>query len=243
MVFGLAESNACTWVKVLLPVLSEAGDQNQLRPTRARGRSREEIIQEFPERKELGVHPDGTERPVRRPKEASQQHEEYSGQKKRQTKNSVPFPHPQTQALLAGSEEAPGSRQDKKIVDDAQWSCPSEIRVQADTGLQGLEMGNAVVLTPLTRTRKKKGEPKDEVTPAHHAPHAKLAAARLAIEHSTAGFQRNRSLTDVLRNTSTGISDLLGREGQPFFRKKSMEPPGRFMRLYAPASMASYAAE
>lgn len=81
MFFGMAESKACTWVKVLLPVLSEALDQNQVRPKRARGRSLEEIIQEFPELKELGILTDGTERPVRRPKEATRQKEDYSARR------------------------------------------------------------------------------------------------------------------------------------------------------------------
>jgi hypothetical protein len=94
MFFGMAESKACTWVKVLLPVLSEALNQNQVRPKRARGRSLEEIIQEFPELKELGILTDGTERPVRRPKEATRQKEDYSGKKKWHTKKYVTFTHP-----------------------------------------------------------------------------------------------------------------------------------------------------
>lgn len=209
MLFGMAESNACTWVKVLLPVLSEALDQNQVRPKRARGRSLEEIIKEFPELKVLGILTDGTERPVRRPKEVTRQKEEYSGKKKRHTKKYVTFTHPKTQAILAVSEEAPGSKHDKKIVDDAQLSCTSQMLVQADTGFQGLEIGAAVVVTPIKRKRKKKGEPKDELTPAQKAHNTTLATARIAVEHSNAGFKRNRSLADVLRNTRAGTSDLL----------------------------------
>ena len=49
MFFGLAESKACKWVGLLLPVLDAALGQSHLRPTRARGRSLEEIIEEFPE--------------------------------------------------------------------------------------------------------------------------------------------------------------------------------------------------
>lgn len=226
MFFGVAESNACTWVKVLLPVLSEALDQNQVRPKRAKGRSLEEIIKEYPELKELGVLTDGTERPVRRPKEASRQQEEYSGKKKRHTKKYVTFTHPQTQAILAVSEEAPGSRHDKKIVDDAQLSCTSQILVQADTGFQGLEIGNAVVLTQIKRKRKKKGEPKDELTAAQKAHNTRLAQARIAIAHSNAGFKRNRSLADALRNTRAGISDLLALLAMGLYNLRVLLRPG-----------------
>ena len=54
MFFGMAESKACTWVGVLLPVLDAAMGEIHVRPKRATGRSLEEIIEEFPERKRTG---------------------------------------------------------------------------------------------------------------------------------------------------------------------------------------------
>jgi DDE superfamily endonuclease len=81
--------------------------------------------------------------------------------------------------------------------------------VQADSGFQGLSRGNAVVKTPLKRKRKKKGEPKDELTPEHKAYNTALAKVRIPIEPSNAGFKRNHSVSDVLRNTRVGMSDLL----------------------------------
>ena len=70
MFFGMAESKACKWVGLLLPVLDATLGEIHMRPKRAKGRSLEEIIEEFPELKELGVLTDGTERPIRRPKDA-----------------------------------------------------------------------------------------------------------------------------------------------------------------------------
>lgn len=52
MFFGLVESKACTWVGILLPVLDAALGQIHVRPRRAKGRSLEELIEEFPELKE-----------------------------------------------------------------------------------------------------------------------------------------------------------------------------------------------
>src|SRR5437899_9022850 len=85
MFFGMAESKACKWVGLLLPVLDATLGEIHMRPKRAKGRSLEEIIEEFPELKELGILTDGTERPIRRPKDAVQQKEHYSGKKKRHT--------------------------------------------------------------------------------------------------------------------------------------------------------------
>ena len=102
----MAESKACKWVGILLPVLDTALDRSHVRPKRAKGRSLEEIIEEFPELKELGVLTDGTERPIRRPKDAQEQKEAYSGKKKHHTKKHVTLTHPKTQYILATSEEA-----------------------------------------------------------------------------------------------------------------------------------------
>jgi DDE superfamily endonuclease len=209
MFFGIAESKACKWVGLLLPVLDAALGRSHLRPKRAKGRSLEEIIEEFPDLKELGVLTDGTERPIRRPKDDQEQKEAYSGKKKRHTKKHVTLTHPKTQYILAASEEANGSKHDKKILDEAALSCTTPIPLSADKGFQGLELGNAVVVTPIKRKRKKKGQPREELTSAQKEHNRGLAKTRISIEHSNAGLKRNRSVSEILRNTRKGMSDLL----------------------------------
>jgi DDE superfamily endonuclease/Helix-turn-helix of DDE superfamily endonuclease len=209
MFFGMAESKACKWVGMLLPVLDAALGRSHVRPKRAKGRSLEEIIEEFPELKGLGVLTDGTERPIRRPKDAQEQKEAYSGKKKHHTKKHVTLTHPKTQYILATSEEAHGSTHDKKIFDEAALSCTTPIPLSADSGFQGLELGHAVVVTPMKRKRNKNGEPRDELTPTQKEHNRRLAQTRISIEHSNAGFKRNRSVTEILRNTRQGISDRL----------------------------------
>ena len=118
-----------------------------------------------------------------------------------------PSPIESTQRILAVSEEAPGTRHDKKIIDEAQLSCTTALPVRADSGFQGLSIGNAEIIIPFKRKRKKKGEPKDELTEQQKETNTILASARISIEHSNAGFKRNRSVTDILRNTRQGISD------------------------------------
>ena len=97
MLFGIAESKACKWVGILLPVLDATLGRENLRPKRAKGRSLEEIIEEFPELVELGILTDGTERPIRRPKDKEQQKKAYSGKKKRpyqKTRHTRPSTYP-----------------------------------------------------------------------------------------------------------------------------------------------------
>jgi hypothetical protein len=103
MFFGLSESRTCTLVKILLPVLDAALGSAHVRPKRAKGRSLEEIIAEFPELIELGVLADGVERPVQRPKDKDKQTDQYSGKKKRHTKKNVTIVHPKSQFILAVS--------------------------------------------------------------------------------------------------------------------------------------------
>jgi hypothetical protein len=209
MFFGMAESKACKWVGILLPIVAAALGRSHVRPKRAQGRSLEEILQEFPELLEFGVLTDGTERPIRRPKDTQEQKEAYSGKKKRHTKKHVTLTHPKTQDILATSEEANGSKPDKKVLDEAALCCTTPIPISADSGFQGLEVGKAVVVTPIKRKRKKKGESKEELTPAQKEHHKGLAKTRISIEHSNAGLKRNRSVTEILRNTRTGMSDRL----------------------------------
>ncbi len=209
MFFGIAESKACKWVGLLLPVLDASLGAAHVQPRRAKGRSLEEIIEAFPELQELGVLIDGTERPIRRPKEPTKQQEDYSGKKKRHTRKHITITHPQTQYILATSEEAPGSTHDKKMLDESHLTCQEALPIGADSGFQGLELGNALVVTPIKRKRKKKGEPKDELTQEQKEANTGLAKARISIEHSNAGLKRNRSVADILRNTRAGISDQL----------------------------------
>jgi DDE superfamily endonuclease/Helix-turn-helix of DDE superfamily endonuclease len=208
ILFGMEEYPACRWVKILLPVLDETGGTIHLKPKQAKGKSVEELIEEFPEIKELGSLVDGVERPVRRSKDAEKQAEQYSGKKKRHMTKRVTLVHPKTQYILATSQEHPGSVHDKKIIDEEQMTCTEPLTIKGDSGFQGLEIGSSQVITPHKKKRKRKGEPKDELSPEQRQWNRELAHERIGIEHSNAGFKRNRSAADILRNTREGIGKL-----------------------------------
>lgn len=210
MMFGMAESRSCTWVDTLLPVLEASLGSAHVLPKRTKGRTLEEVIAEFPELEELGVLTDGVERPIRRPKDKDQEKKTFSGKKQRHTKKHVTFGHPKTQYILAASNEHPGTDHDKRIVDDEEIRCHSPITIGADNGFVGLEVGNATIILPIKRKRRKsKRDPKTQLTEEQKAYNHAHSQARIAIEHSNAGFKRNRSASDILRNTREGINDHL----------------------------------
>jgi hypothetical protein len=207
--FRCAESKACSWVGRLLPVLEATLGSANLTPKRLKGRTLEEIIEAFPELKELGILSDGVERPMHRPKDKEEQKKQYSGKKKRHTKKHVTITHPKTQYILGVSDEHPGRDHDKKIIDDAEIQCRSPIPAGLDSGFAGLSIGEAKIVLPIKRKRSKKGEPKHELTDEQQYYNQSFAKARISVEHSNAGFKRNRSVADILRNTRDGMSDQL----------------------------------
>lgn len=209
LLFGMNEGCACRWVGILLPVLKAALGSAHALPERIKGRSLEEIIKEYPELMQLGVLTDGVERPIRRPKDNDKQEQHYSGKKKRHTSKHVTFVHPKTQYILAVSDEHPGRDHDKKIIDEEQIDCRSPIDIGADSGFVGLTIGQANVILPVKRKPTKQGQPKNGLTAEQKAYNKALSQSRIQVEHSNAGFKRNRSVADILRNTTDGISDRL----------------------------------
>lgn len=207
--FSMNESAACDWTGKLLPILDEALGSAHVRPKRGKGRSLEEIIEDFPELVELGVITDGVERPVRRPKDQTKQKDRYSGKKKRHTTKVVTIVHPINQFILCVSDEYDGTCHDKKIADEMEVRCRSPIPIGVDSGFEGWMPGAAKLILPIKRKRKPKGEPKDVLTDEQKAYNKALASPRVAVEHSNAGFKRNRSAADILRNTREGMGDQL----------------------------------
>ena len=84
--FGLGQPQANEWIHRLTPLLNEALGYEQQLPTR-QARDAEAILAACPG---LEFIIDGTERPIRRPKDKDRQRQHYSGKKKRHTiKNNV----------------------------------------------------------------------------------------------------------------------------------------------------------
>ena len=85
-IFNVDKSQTNRWVHKLLPILEEALRQKVLLPKR-KIKDADEFISHFPGVKDLFI--DVTERPVQRKKRDKHQKREYSGKKKRHTRQST----------------------------------------------------------------------------------------------------------------------------------------------------------
>lgn len=132
MMFRLAESNVCLWVHRLLPLLDKAMGKMHRLPARQRGKTLQEVLDEFPELKETGILVDGTERATRRLKDQQKQKERYSGKKKRHCiKNIVISRTDNNQIVYLGKTQS-GSVHDKVCLEEEDLRCRSPVEVGAD---------------------------------------------------------------------------------------------------------------
>jgi len=199
--FNMAESRSCEWIHRLLPILDEALDYAHKRPKR--GRNFDELIRDFPELVELGILGDGTERPVRRSKDKDKQKSQYSGKKKRHTVKNIIITHPKTNAVLFLGKTQYGKTHDKTCMEDEDIKCRNPIKMLTDLGFLGLQIFNMLIYMPKRKPRGK------ELTEQEKVINGIISSVRVRVEHAIAGVKRNRSVSDICRNTREEIPDLL----------------------------------
>lgn len=203
LMFGIAESNSCLWVHRLLSLLDEALGYAHKRPLRGQGRRLDELITEFPELKELGILGDGTERPIRRPKDNGKQKTHYTGKKKRHTLKNIVITRPGTNTVLYLGQTQPGSIHDKTAIEAEQLKCRSPMLMGTDLAFQGLEIPNLHLVMP---TKKPAGK---ELTQLQKGQNKLFSSIRVNIEHAICGVKRSHAAADTYRNIRAGTDDLL----------------------------------
>lgn len=203
--FGLAESNTCVWVHRLLPLVDIALGYAHKRPARGKGRGLDELIQEFPELKELGLLGDGVERPIRRAKNKDKQKATYTGKKKRHTRKNVIITRPDTNEVLYLGKTHDGTIHDKTAMDKEQLSltCRDPVTMGTDLGFEGLKIKNMRLVMPM---KKPKGK---ELTDLQKGQNRVFSSLRVRVEHAICGVKRNRSVADTYRNIKEGTDDVL----------------------------------
>lgn len=201
VLFNLTEGRACQWINRLLPILDEALGYAHKRP--ARGRNFEELIHDFPELVELGILTDGTERPIRRPKNKDKQKTKYSGKKKHHTVKNIMMTHPKTNAVLFLGQTQDGSVHDKTCMEDENIKCRDPIKMLTDLGFLGLQIFNMLIYMPKRKPRSK------EFTDDEKTINRIISSVRIKVEHAISGIKRNRSVLDICRNTKEQTPDLL----------------------------------
>lgn len=206
--FDMAESRANEWIHRLLPLLEKALGYAHVLPKR--GRSLSEVLESYPELKELGILTDGVERPTKRSKDNDKQKRQYSGKKKRHTVKNVVTTNPKSRMAVHLTDTVDGSQFDKTILEEAidietkpppEPSIPTPMGV--DLGFLGLKIPGFRVVLP----HKKK--PKKELTDTQKEQNKTFSGIRIRVEHAIGGIKISRSVADTYRNYTENMEDQL----------------------------------
>jgi len=131
--FGMSQSQANDWVHRLTPILNVALGYEQQLPAR-QAKDIETILASCPE---LEFMIDGTERPVRRPKDPKHQKLKYSGTKKHHTVKNNLITEKRAGKIKGLSPTVSGNIHDKKLADEQDLCFPKNSKLWQDTGFQG----------------------------------------------------------------------------------------------------------
>ena len=143
-IFGMSQSQVCTWIHALSPVLKSALGIEKCLPARNPRKLKEAL-------EACALHDfliDGTERERQRPSDPSEQKDFYSGKQKAHTYNNIVIvdEHEQTVEYLSQTYE--GTYHDKAICDEEQYAFPENSTLQKDRGFQGYEPENVITYQP-----------------------------------------------------------------------------------------------
>jgi hypothetical protein len=177
--FGMGQPQANEWLHRLTPLLNQAlGDECQLpaRPTQ----TAEEVLKTYPG---LQFIIDGTERPVRRPKDASKQRQYYSGKKKRHTVKNNIVSDKRTGKIKVLSPTVPGKQHDKSLADEQKLIFPPGSQLWKDTGFQGYEPSAVMTFQP---KKKPQGA---ELSASDKRLNTQISQGRLGVEHTLGGVK------------------------------------------------------
>jgi len=197
--FGMSQPQANDWIHRLTPILNTAlGEQQQL-PAR-RARDIESLLATCPD---LEFMIDGTERRVRRPKNAEQQKAKYSGKKKTHTVKNNVITEKQTGKIKGLSPTVNGKMHDKKLADEHDVQFPENSILWQDTGFQGYAPANVTIIQPKKKPRG------GELTLEEKATNTAISRQRITVEHSIGGAKVFGIVGQVFRNLKPTFDDLV----------------------------------
>lgn len=191
------------WIHEYMRILQKALRKKIVLPKR-KIRTMEEFLEFFPETKEVLM--DGTERPIRRPKNKRKQKNRYSGKKKRHTVKNLVLTDKKKRILLLTSTRV-GKRHDYKLFKEAKIpACiPKDVTVFMDTGFEGTpkDYPDLSIKKP---KRANRGKP---LSSEEKAENKIISKERILVEHGLSGIKRYRCTTDVNRNMKDLFRDKL----------------------------------
>jgi hypothetical protein len=197
--FGLSQPQANEWIHRLTPVLNQAlGDECQLPE-----RQTDAVAAVLAACPGLQFIIDGTERPIRRPKDAERQRQHDSGKKKRASVKNNVISDKRTDKIKVLSPTVPGKQHDKALADAQKIVFPPGSQLWKDTGFQGYEPANVMTFQP---KKKPRGA---ELSEADKRLNTQLSQGRIGIEHSLRGVKVFHIVADIFRNLRLGFEDLV----------------------------------
>jgi hypothetical protein len=142
--FGMSQSQVCTWIHILSPILQRALGIEKCLPER-NPRKLKEVL-EACEFHDFLI--DGTERERQRPSDACDQEDFYSGKHHAHTYNNIVIVSEHNKRVEYLSQTYEGSCHDKSICDEEQYEFPENSTLQKDRGFQGYEPENVITYQP-----------------------------------------------------------------------------------------------
>lgn len=199
--YGFDRANGFRRKEQLAVVLEKTLGKKMVLPKR-RLKKVEEFFEMFPEAREVFV--DGTERPVQRPKDPTQQKEKYSGKKKRHTvKNIIIADRHRKIGFLSKTEG--GRQHDFTMLKEHSPPeyIPITVKQHLDLGFKGYQ-----AQFPDHRISMPERKPRiRDLCKTKIAQNKSKSRIRVLAEHAISGVKRFRITTDVFRNKVEGATD------------------------------------
>lgn len=201
--FDVHKSSCCRWVKWFLPVLQRALGKELVLPQRKTADG-QEFVRLFPGVRAVFV--DGTERPIRRPKDSARQKENYSGKKKRHTRKNIVV-NDENKRILILSETSEGKKHDFEIYKEEGIGdgLPEEIDCFVDLGFQGIRSVSPNLNIYIPKKKPRGGELSVEEKQSNR----QISRRRIRSEHAIGGVKRYGSVSEVYRNRRKGLDDAV----------------------------------
>jgi hypothetical protein len=143
-IFGMSQSQVCTWIHILSPVLKRALGIEKCLPERNPRRLKEAL--EACELHDFII--DGTERERQRPSDPNAQKDFYSGKQQAHTYKNIVIVNEQERTVEYLSQTYEGPHHEKAICDEEQYEFPDNSTLQKDCGFQGYEPENVITYQP-----------------------------------------------------------------------------------------------
>lgn len=200
--FDAAPGSIFTWVHEFVPLLEQALGAKQDLPKR-KIRSVGEFLENFPDARRVII--DGTERPVRRPKDPEKQRSRYSGKKKRHTVKNTLVVNARTRRVVLLTPTCDGSRHDKKDLEANKVveNIPEHVGIDVDLGYKGLENDYVGIRMPKRKPRTR------DLSDADKEANRELARQRVVVEHEIGHVKRYNCVSHIYRNRRVRFEDRL----------------------------------